>query len=90
MFEMSDADSAVARAHIKRFPNGSVCPICGGTNWNVGGLDRALVYDNRDDLSSKSAANRFYVAVLVISCTACFFVRQFLWDEIAKAAPATP
>jgi hypothetical protein len=102
---MSDEDQAAVRAHIDRIPGGLVCPICRGASWNLGtvpaasrasrptratGLERALVYDTRKDVSQCPAANEFYVALLVVSCDVCYFVAHFLWDPIAKAARGDP
>ena len=82
--KLSEEDFALLQNHLAKFPDQRSCPICQHRNWNVSGLETAVGYLNGSPTFGAPA-----MPVVRLVCTTCFFVRDFAWVGIQRAAGRT-
>jgi hypothetical protein len=57
------------------------CPMCHNRNWSIDGPVAMLQYSEKLETAALGGGG---VSVVLMTCTECFFVRQFAWLPIRK------
>lgn len=78
--KLSDENFQKAAAHIRRFQSQKPCPVCGAESWVIEGPVHFPPY------VGGGLAVGGGVPVLLAVCNTCFFIRQFAWLPIERAA----
>jgi hypothetical protein len=79
------ADAELFKAHLQKYLENLVCPICKSAAWEVGGPVAEVGYNSRGYLGATGDSTDLFPLAFMI-CTTCFYVHQFAWIPMKAAS----